>query len=81
MEFEGDKMDYFVMEQKDMSKDQGLYTVVAPMHLRNLSEICEMFGVGERTVKKWKEEGAPIVFDRKYSAEYNALQKWRVEGN
>lgn len=62
--------------------------VVTPLHLRGLKEIQKQFGVGRETVLRWVEAGAPIAVEvtggsgkeerRSYSAEYNALQEWRV---
>lgn len=61
-------------------------TIVAPQHLGSMARIKEAFGVGSDRVKAWFAEGAPIAveYDRKnniceYSAEYNALQSWRVK--
>lgn len=66
---------------KQVEKAHNNHTVVAPVHLKNLSEICETFGVGKDRVRKWYKSGAPIVLDRGYSAEYNALQAWRKQAN
>ncbi|MDE6734823.1 MAG: MerR family transcriptional regulator [Desulfovibrio sp.] len=58
-----------------------------PKILRNMAEICEAFGVGEKMVKAWVKQGAPIAVEGdgrrvRYSAEMVMLQKWRVtEGN
>ena len=54
-----------------------------PKILRNLTEICEAFGVGEKTVKAWVKQGAPIAVEGdgrrvRYSAEMVRLQEWRV---
>lgn len=56
--------------------------VYAPALLRNLDEICRAFGVGEKQVKAWVEEGAPIAVEgegvkTRYSAETTRLQLWR----
>ena len=53
-----------------------------PKILRNLAEICEAFGVGEKTVKAWVKQGAPIAVEGdgrrvRYSAEMVRLQMWR----
>ena len=53
-----------------------------PKILRNLAEICEAFGVGEKTVKGWAKQGAPIAVEGdgrrvRYSAEMVRLQAWR----
>lgn len=53
-----------------------------PKILRNLAEICEAFGVGEKTVKAWVKQGAPIAVEGdgrrvRYSAEMIRLQEWR----
>lgn len=52
-----------------------------PKILRNLSEICDEMGVGEKTVKKWVENGAPIAVEgngckTRYSTEALRLQLW-----
>lgn len=54
-----------------------------PRILRNMAEICETFGVGEKTVKAWAKQGAPIAVEGdgrrvRYSAEAVKLQEWRV---
>ena len=54
-----------------------------PKILRNMAEICEAFGVGEKTVKAWVKQGAPIAVEgdgsrMRYSAEIMALQAWRL---
>lgn len=61
---------------------------VTPIHLRSLREIQKQFGVGRETVLRWMKAGAPIAVEAtggcgkeerySYSAEYNALQEWRV---
>lgn len=53
-----------------------------PNVLRNMREICEKMGVGERTVKRWIAQGAPIAVEgdarnTRYSAELARLQCWR----
>lgn len=53
-----------------------------PKILRNMAEICEAFGVGEKTVKAWVKQGAPIAVEGdgrrvRYSAEMLELQNWR----
>lgn len=46
---------------KNEMGQQGItYT---PKILRNLAEICEAFGVGEKTVKAWVKQGAPIAVE------------------
>ncbi|MDE6734623.1 MAG: MerR family transcriptional regulator [Desulfovibrio sp.] len=57
-----------------------------PKILRNLAEICEAFGVGEKTVKAWVKQGAPIAVEgdarnTRYSAEIARLQLWRESRN
>ena len=54
-----------------------------PKILRNMAEICEAFGVGEKTVKVWVKQGAPIAVEGdgrrvRYSAEMVSLQEWRL---
>lgn len=56
--------------------------VYAPRILRNLAEIREAFGVGERQIKLWVQQGAPIAVEGegrkvRYSAEMVRLQVWR----
>ena len=53
-----------------------------PKVLRNLQEICEEMGVGEKIVRRWAAQGAPIAVEGKgkkvrYSAEAAKLQAWR----
>lgn len=57
--------------------------VYAPCVLRSMTEICEAFGVGSKTVKAWVEKGAPIAVEgrgkkTRYSAEAARLQGWRT---
>ncbi|MBB5143937.1 MerR family transcriptional regulator [Desulfovibrio intestinalis] len=54
-----------------------------PKILRNMAEICEEMGVGEKTVKAWVQKGAPIAVEGdgrkvRYSAEMARLQAWRI---
>lgn len=54
-----------------------------PLVLRNMEEICEVMGVGRKTVQKWVTQGAPIAVHgaerrKRYSAEAVALQDWRI---
>lgn len=54
-----------------------------PRILRNMSEICEAMGVGEKMVKSWIRRGAPIAVESggsrcRYSAEAASLQYWRL---
>lgn len=56
--------------------------VYVPTLLRSMKEICKAFGVGERQVKQWVKQGAPIAVEGKdtktrYSAELIRLQIWR----
>lgn len=56
--------------------------VYAPRILRSLAEIKEAFGVGERQIKLWVQQGAPIAVEGegrkvRYSAEAVRLQVWR----
>lgn len=58
--------------------------IYTPRILRTMSEICEAFGVGEKTVKAWVKKGAPIAVEGdgrkvRYGAEMVMLQKWRVK--
>lgn len=53
-----------------------------PKILRNMQEICDAFGVGKKTVRKWAQAGAPIVVEGdgrrvRYSAEMVEVQRWR----
>ncbi len=55
----------------------------APRILRTMAEIREAFGVGEKTVKAWVRQGAPIALEGKgsktrYSAEAASLMVWRL---
>lgn len=54
-----------------------------PKILRNMAEICEEMGVGEKTVKAWVQRGAPIAVEGdgrkvRYSAEMVMLAMWRI---
>lgn len=57
-----------------------------PKIMTSLAEICEVMGVGEKTVKTWVKRGAPIAVEKsgdsnfhiRYSAEAATLQAWRV---
>lgn len=60
--------------------------VYVPTILRSMAEIKKAFGVGEKQIKKWVEQGAPIVVEgdrgkTRYSAEMVRLQLWREFGN
>ena len=62
--------------------EREVMVVYAPMILRSLSEIKEAFGVGERQIKLWVQQGAPIAVEGegskvRYSAEAVRLQVWR----
>lgn len=59
--------------------DTPLYV---PRILRSMREICDVMGVGEKTVRDWARRGAPIAVEglgrkSRYSAEAVRLQKWR----
>ncbi|WP_291442796.1 MerR family transcriptional regulator [Desulfovibrio sp.] len=65
-----------------METEKMLQISYVPKILRNMAEICEEMGVGEKTVKAWVKRGAPIAVegDRRrvrYSAEAATLQCWR----
>ena len=61
----------------DKPRDFGV--IVAPVHLKSLTDICDTFSKSRETVRGWYNDGAPIAFDGdKYYAEYNALQAWLV---
>ena len=64
--------------------EREVMVVYAPMILRSLAEIKEAFGVGERQIKLWVQQGAPIAVEGegnnvRYSAEAARLQVWREE--
>lgn len=72
-------------EKKHAMKKEtvGQPITYTPKILRNLKEICEAFGVGEKTVKAWVKQGAPIAVEGdgrrvRYSAEMVRLQEWRL---
>ena len=61
---------------------EGLGVVYVPTLLRSLAEIKKAFGVGERQVKQWAAQGAPVAVEgegpkTRYSAEMARLQLWR----
>ncbi|WP_308620852.1 MerR family transcriptional regulator [uncultured Desulfovibrio sp.] len=65
-----------------MKKDHEQHITYTPRILRTMAEICEAFGVGEKTVKAWVKQGAPIAVEGdgrkvRYSAEMVRLQMWR----
>lgn len=44
--------------------EREIVVVYAPRILRSLAEIKEAFGVGERQIKLWVRQGAPIARGR-----------------
>ena len=69
-----------------MKNEMGQSITYTPKILRNLAEICEAFGVGEKTVKTWVRQGAPIAVEGdgrrvRYSAEMIRLQDWRYSSS
>ena len=65
-----------------MEMGKTLQISYMPKILRNMAEICEEMGVGEKTVKAWVKRGAPIAVEGdgrrvRYSAEMARLQAWR----
>lgn len=73
--------------QQTVPQVSGQWTGVSyvPRILRTMAEICEAMGVGQKTVKKWVAQGAPIAVEgdgrrKRYSAEMAALQGWRGKG-
>ncbi len=65
--------------------DQWVGVAYVPRILRTMAEICEVMGVGQKTVKRWVAQGAPIAVEgdgrrKRYSAEMAALQGWREAG-
>ncbi|MBD5608522.1 MAG: MerR family transcriptional regulator [Desulfovibrio sp.] len=55
-----------------------------PVILRSLMEICVQMGVGPETVRRWRDEGAPIALEgsggkTRYSCEAAELQAWRLK--
>ena len=54
---------------------QMKYPVYAPTPLNSMKAICEFFDVGDKTVKSWFNQGAPI----RRSGEGTATA-WRSEG-
>lgn len=66
-----------------MDQKNCIQVAYAPKILRNMAEICEEMGVGEKTVKKWVAQGAPIAVEGsknklRYSSELFLLQFWRT---
>ena len=62
--------------------EREMVVVYAPRILRSLSEIKEAVGVGDRQIKLWVRQGAPIAVEGegrkvRYSAEAVRLQVWR----
>lgn len=72
-------MKYIDLDPRSSTQAQVSYV---PKILRNMAEICEEMGVGEKTVKSWVQKGAPIAVEGdgrkvRYSAESLRLQNWR----
>lgn len=68
-----------------MTVERQTLVSYVPKILRNMAEICEEMGVGEKTVKSWVKRGAPIAVEGdgrrvRYSAEVARLQAWREFG-
>jgi hypothetical protein len=68
---------------REFAMKSQISVVYAPTPLRTLREICEALGVGERMVRRWVSNGAPIAVELvhnrpRYSAELAQLQAWRV---
>ena len=68
-----------------MANERQAQVSYVPNILRNMAEICEEMGVGEKTVKAWVKRGAPIAVEGdgrrvRYSAEMARLQTWRLGG-
>lgn len=70
--------------QQTVPQVSGQWAGVAyvPCILRTMAEICEAMGVGQKTVRKWVAQGAPIAVEgdgrrKRYSAEMATLQGWR----
>ena len=66
-----------------MTNEMQAQVSYVPKILRNMAEICEEMGVGEKTVKAWVKRGAPIAVEGdgrrvRYSAEMARLQAWRT---
>lgn len=71
------------MADKQRISPQMSGIAYVPRILRTMAEICEAMGVGQKTVKKWVEQGAPIAVEGTgcklvYSAESASLQAWRI---
>lgn len=69
-----------------MANERQAQVSYVPKILRNMAEICEEMGVGEKTVKAWVKRGAPIAVEGdgrrvRYSAEMARLQAWRGHSN
>ena len=59
--------------------EREMVVVYAPRILRSLSEIKEAFGVGDRQIKLWVRQGAPIAVEGegrkvRYSAEADCFR-------
>lgn len=53
-------------------------TMVTPVLLKNMREICEAFGRSRKTILKWRKEGAPIFKDGDvYGCELNVVGWWK----
>lgn len=64
--------------------ETGRGVVYEPKILRSLTEICEVFGVGEKQVRRWVRDGAPIIIEgegarKRYSSELLQMYQWREQ--
>lgn len=58
--------------------------IYEPQLLRSMQEICTAFGVGQKTIRAWIQQGAPIAVEgqgrrARYSTELTRLQCWREQ--
>lgn len=64
-----------------MEQRESAQVAYVPKILRNMAEICKEMGVGRNMVRKWVNEGAPIVTygrcgKKRYLSEAMMLYQW-----
>ena len=65
-----------MMETRDFAA-QDSQPIFAPVHMRGKEEIASVFGVHVKTVREWKDAGAPIaLIGKRYQASYYDLWEW-----
>lgn len=77
--WEKTRVPWMTNEGGNMAEHAVVAPMVAPVHLKSLTDIAATFKRRKETVKSWRDEGAPIALDSgQYCAEYNVLMAWLV---